>query len=93
MTLFGGDLTEVAPPATSTPNITRTVDPTLAAQFLTTPEATRLSTFTEPAPLEIPTYTMDTGSTSVVGIPMGLIIIGLGSLGVFLGVIALISGR
>ncbi len=93
VTLFGGDLTEVAPPATSTPNITRTVDPTLAAQFLTTPEATRLSTFTEPAPLEIPTYTMDTGSTSVVGIPMGLIIIGLGSLGVFLGVIALISGR
>ncbi len=93
VTLFGGDLPEVAPPATSTPNVTRTVDPTLAAQFLTTPEATRLSTFTEPAPLEIPTYTMDTGSTSVVGIPMGLIIIGLGSLGVFLGVIALISGR
>jgi len=93
VTLFGGDLLEIAPPATSTPNITRTVDPTLAAQFLITPEATRLSTFTEPAPLEIPTYTMDAGSTSVVGIPMGLIIIGLGSLGVFLGVIALISGR
>jgi len=93
VTLFGGDLLEIAPPATSTPNITRTVDPTLAAQFLITPEVTRLSTFTEPAPLEIPTYTMDAGSTSVVGIPMGLIIIGLGSLGVFLGVIALISGR
>ncbi len=93
VTLFGGDLPEIAPPSTSTPNITRTVDPTLAAQFLTTPEATRLSTFTEPAPLEIPTYTMDAGSTSVVGIPMGLIIIGLGSLGIFLGVIALISGR
>jgi hypothetical protein len=93
VTLFGGDLPEVQPPATSTPNVTRTVDPTLAAQFLTTPDATRLPTFTEPAPLEIPTYTMDAGSTSGVGIPMGLIIVGLGSLGIFLGVIALISGR
>ncbi|MDY6868382.1 MAG: SH3 domain-containing protein [Chloroflexota bacterium] len=93
VTLFGGDLPLIEPPATSTPNTTRTVDPTLAAQFLTTPEATRLPTFTEPAPLEIPTYTMETGSSSVVGVPMGLIIVGLGALGVFLVVIALISGR
>lgn len=93
VTIFGGDLPVVEPPATSTPNMTRTVDPTLAAQFLTTPQATRLPTFTEPAPLEVPTYTMETGSSGVVGIPMGLIIIGLGTLGIFLGVIALISGR
>jgi len=93
VTLLGGDLPQVQPPATSTPNMTRTVDPTLAAQFLTTPEATRLPTFTEPAPLEIPTYTMGTGRSSVAGVPMGLIIIGLGALGIFLGVIALISGR
>jgi hypothetical protein len=93
VTLLGGDLPMVEPPATSTPAITRTVDPTLAAQFLTTPEATRLPTFTEPAPLEIPTYTMETGGSSVVGVPMGLIIVGLGALGIFLGVIALISGR
>jgi len=93
VTLLGGDLPQVQPPATSTPNMTRTVDPTLAAQFLTTPEATRLPTFTEPAPLEIPTYTMETGRSSVAGVPMGLIIIGLGALGIFLGVIALISGR
>jgi len=93
VTIFGGDLPFVEPPATSTPNMTRTVDPTLAAQFLTTPQATRLPTFTEPAPLEVPTYTMETGSSGVVGVPMGLIIIGLGTLGIFLGVIALISGR
>jgi len=93
VTLFGGDLPIVEPPATSTPNTTRTVDPTLAAQFLTTPEASRLPTFTEPAPLEVPTYTVETGSSGVVGVPMGLIIIGLGTLGIFLGVIALISGR
>ena len=93
VTLFGGNLPVVEPPPTSTPNITQTVDPTLAAQFLITPDATRLPTFTEPAPLEIPTYTADAGNTTLGGIPMGLIIVGLGALGVFLGVIALISGR
>jgi hypothetical protein len=93
VTLFGGDLPEVEPPATATPDVTRTVDPTLAAQFLTTPDATRLPTFTEPAPLEIPTYTLDVGNTAAGGVPMGLIIVGLGALGIFLVVIALISGR
>jgi len=93
VTLFGGDLQVVEPPPTSTPNTTRTVDPTLAAQFLTTPESTRLPTFTEPAPLNIPTYTMESGNTIPAGVPMGLIIVGLGALGIFLVVIALISGR
>ncbi len=93
VTLFGGDLPLVQPPPTSTPNMTQTVDPTLAAQFLITPEATRLPTFTEPPPLSVPTYTMETGPAAPGGVPMGLIIIGLGALGVFLGVIALISGR
>jgi hypothetical protein len=93
VTLFGGNLPVVEPPPTSTPNVTQTVDPTLAAQFLITPDATRLPTYTEPAPLEIPTYTEDAGNTTMGGIPMGLIIVGLGALGVFLGVIALISGR
>lgn len=93
VTLFGGDLPVVEPPPTSTPNTTRTVDPTLAAQFLTTPESTRLPTFTEPAPLNIPTYTMESGNTIPAGVPMGLIIVGLGALGIFLVVIALISGR
>ena len=93
VTIYGGDLPLIEPPPTSTPNITKTVDPTLAAQFLITPDATRLPTFTEPAPLEIPTF--ETGGDSLVvgGLPMGLIIVGLGALGVFLGVIALISGR
>lgn len=93
VTLFGGNLPLVEPPPTSTPNVTQTIDPTLAAQFLITPDATRLPTFTEPAPLEIPTYEVQTGNGAVGGVPMGLIIIGLGALGIFLGVIALISGR
>jgi hypothetical protein len=93
VTLFGGNLPIVEPPPTSTPNVTQTIDPTLAAQFLITPDATRLPTFTEPAPLEIPTYVIESGSSGVGGVPMGLFIIGLGALGIFLGVIALISGR
>ena len=93
VTLFGGPLPLIEPPPTSTPNVTQTIDPTLAAQFLITPDATRLPTFTEPAPLEIPSYEVDMGGTGIGGVPMGLIIVGLGALGVFLAVIALISGR
>jgi hypothetical protein len=93
VTIYGGTLPLVEPPPTSTPNVTQTVDPTLAAQFLITPDATRLPTFTEPAPLDIPSYSSDTGSTMMGGVPMGLVIVGLGALGIFLGVIALISGR
>ena len=93
VTLYGGPLPLIEPPPTSTPNVTQTIDPTLAAQFLITPDATRLPTYTEPAPLEIPTYAVDMGSTGFGGVPMGLIIVGLGALGIFLAVIALISGR
>lgn len=93
VTLFGGNLPIIEPPPTATPNMTHTVDPTLAAQFLITPDATRLPTFTEPAPLEIPTYSAELGNTVTAGVPMGLVIVGLGSLGVFLAVIAVISGR
>ena len=93
VTIFGGNLPLLEPPPTSTPNVTQTVDPTLAAQFLITPVATRLPTFTEPPPLEIPTYTSEADNANVGGIPVGLFIVGLGALGLFLGVIALISGR
>jgi hypothetical protein len=92
VTVIGGNLPLVEPPPTSTPIMTNTVDPTLAAQFLITPDATRLPTFTEPAPLDIPTYEAVTGNAGVGGVPMGLLIVGLGALGIFLGVIALISG-
>ncbi|MGI6741688.1 MAG: SH3 domain-containing protein [Brevefilum sp.] len=93
VTIFGGDLPLVEPPPTSTPNMTQTIDPTLAAQFLITPVATRLPTFTEPPPLEIPTFPSPAEKASLGGVPMGLIIIGLGALGLFLAVIAIISGR
>jgi len=93
VTVYGGTLPLVEPPPTSTPKVTQTIDPTLAAQFLITPVETRMPTFTEPPPLEIPTFDVDGQGANAGGIPMGLIIIGLASLGVFLGIIAVISGR
>ena len=87
--LFGGDVPLVEPPPTSTPQTTKTIDPTLAAQFIITAQPSRLPTFTEPPPLAIPTFEAQTGGTATGGIPMGFIIIGLALLGIFLGLISI----
>ena len=50
-----GPLPIVEPPPSPTPQYTATIDPTLAAQFVITIQPTRLPTFTEPAPIVIPT--------------------------------------
>lgn len=94
VTLHGGPLPEVEPPATPTPLYTTTIDPTLAAQFIVTSEPTRLATFTPPGPLVIATYPPDmSGRILPGGIPMALVIIGVGSMGVFLALLSLIRGR
>ena len=94
VTLHGGPLPEVEPPATPTPLYTTTIDPTLAAQFIVTSAPTRLATFTPPGPLVIATYPANSnGRTLPGGIPMALVIIGLGALGVFLALLSLIRGR
>ncbi len=77
----------VEPPPTPTPAQTATIDPTLAARFVVTQVPTRLPTFTQPPPLMIPTFTVNTGP-SLGGVPMGFVIIGLAALGIFFGVIA-----
>ncbi len=83
----------VEPPPTPTPRVTPTIDPTLAAQFIVVAPPTRLPTFTVPPPLIIPTFTVESGSTTDVGIPLGLLIIGLGVLGVFGAFVSLLRGR
>src|SRR5690606_36542837 len=45
--VFGGSLPMLQPPPTETPSITKTIDPTLAAQFIITAIPSRLPTFTE----------------------------------------------
>jgi hypothetical protein len=88
-----GTLPIVEPPPTPTPRYTPTIDPTLAAEFLVTAVPTREPTFTPPPPLVIPTLPADTVDSPAGGLPMGLVIVGLASLGVFLGLISLIRGR
>jgi hypothetical protein len=89
-----GELPIVEPPSTPTPLYTSTIDPTLAAQFLITLAPTRLPTFTVPPPLVIPTYPAQGSGSSAAGrVPMGLIIVGIGALGIFLAFISLIRGR
>ena len=82
----------VEPPPTPTPLYTMTIDPTLAAKFIVTAAPTRLSTYTPPPPLAIPTFTAVNGS-GVGNIPMGFIVLGLAALGVLLGLISFVQGR
>jgi hypothetical protein len=88
-----GELPLVEPPPTPTPLVTATIDPTLAAQFIITAAPTRLPTFTPQAPLVVPTLPSAEPGGVAARVPMGLIIVGLGSLGILLGFVSLIRGK
>jgi len=88
-----GELPIIEPPSTPTPEMTLTINPTLAAQFITTPQKTRMPTYTPGEPLVIPTYS-DTYITSFLGgIPMGLLIIVLAGIGGLLALFSFIRSR
>jgi hypothetical protein len=86
-----GEIPIVEIPPTPTPKVTNTIDPTMAAQFVKTPETTRLPTFTAPAPLTIPTY--NTGPIGNGHIPVGLVILGLAGLGALIALISFVQTR
>jgi hypothetical protein len=88
-----GELPEIEEPPTPTPRTTPTIDPTLAAQYIVEIPATRLPTFTPPAPLAIPTFPPETPARGRSSVPMGLVIIGLGVVGIFGTLISLLRGR
>jgi hypothetical protein len=88
-----GDLPIIEPPATPTPRVTPTIDPTLASQFVVEAVPTRLPTFTAPPPLAIPTFPAENTAADSVGIPMGMVIIGLAVLGVFGSIVSVLRGR
>jgi hypothetical protein len=88
-----GELPELDDPPTPTPRTTPTTDPTLAAQYIVDIPATRLPTFTPPDPLAIPTFPPETPVRGRSGVPMGLVIIGLGVVGLFGTLISLLRGR
>jgi len=73
VTLSPGFLPILEPPPTATPLVTQTIDPTLAAAFITQPTTTRLPTFTPSAPLVIPTFSKPASRPG--GFPMGMVIV------------------
>ncbi|HOJ02217.1 MAG TPA: SH3 domain-containing protein [Anaerolineaceae bacterium] len=93
VTLSGGELSIVEPPPSPTPETTATIDATLAAQFLTTPAATNLPTYTAAPPQTMPNYVDEVSSGISQHIPIGLIILIIGGLGVLIAVISFITER
>jgi len=91
MDVTGGELPVVEVPPTPEPKVTATIDPTLAAQFVITPNATSLPTFTQPASLVIPTFAAQTASTG--SIPVGLVVIILIGLGALIGMLSIFQNK
>ena len=91
--LGAGALPIVEPPATPTPRITATIDPTLAAQFnLSDGLPTRLPTFTPSGPVALPTFP-SAGNVPGIGFPPILAIVGLMVVGGMGLVVSLLRGR
>jgi uncharacterized protein YraI len=91
MDVSGGEVPVVESPSTPQPKVTATIDPTLAAQFIITPNSTSLPTYTQPAPLTVPTYSSGVASTG--SIPIGLIIIILVGLGAVIGMFSMLQSK
>lgn len=79
-------------PPTPTPLSTPTINPTLEAAFIGQQTPTRLPTFTPPPPLDLPSFTDETGGPAT-SVPTGLLILGLGLFGFFGAVISYLRGR
>jgi hypothetical protein len=79
-------------PPTPVPLTTATINPTVAASFITPIPPTRIPTFTPPGPLQIPTY-VSSGTQAAGPVPMGLAIVLLGLIGGFGALISFLRGR
>ena len=88
-----GSIPVVEPPPTPTPLVTPTINPTLAAQFIVTVVPTRLPTYTQPAPLVIPTFEDSSSNTLPGNIPMGLVIISILLVGLLMLIFGVVSRR
>ena len=90
--LSSGEIPVAEVPPTPMPKATLQIDPTLAAQFVSTPLATKLPTYTPSAPLVIPTFEVFS-SQAFAGIPVGLIILVLIGLGLLMALFSYFSAR
>ncbi|RJQ43171.1 MAG: SH3 domain-containing protein [Anaerolineaceae bacterium] len=93
LSLSAGELPIIEPPPTPTPKTTTTIDPTLAAQFIVTPKATNLPTYTAAPPQTAPTYADEVSSGISQHIPIGLIVLIISGLGVLIAIISWITER
>jgi uncharacterized protein YraI len=93
VSVSAGEVPIVEIPPTQTPLVTETINPTLAAQFLTTPIPTRLATYTPGEALVVPTYVDVSRSSFLGGIPMGLVILIIAGIGVILALLSIIRSR
>jgi hypothetical protein len=89
----GGTLQIVEPPPTPIPPATSTIDPTLAAQFTFLPTTTRMPTFTPPPSLVAPIYSQPASSKNEQSVPIAVVVIALGSLGVVGFIVSLFIRR
>ena len=92
MDLTPGEIPVVEMPPSPQPKVTFTIDPTMASQFMTTPIATRLPTYTPPPPLTIPTYEQSSPQ-KFAGVPIGFIIIILMGLGIITSLFTYFQSR
>ena len=87
----GASLPLIDIPPTPTPASTPTINPTLVAAYLPVENATRLPTFTPPAPLALPTF-VDPAQRAG-RIPVGLLIFGFAVVGALGTMISFLRGR
>lgn len=92
MDVTPGEIPVVEMPPSPQPKVTFTIDPTMASQFMTTPIATRLPTFTPPPALVIPTYEQSSPQ-KFAGVPIGFIIIILMGLGIIISLFTYFQSR
>ena len=83
----------VAAPATPTPRVTPTIDPTLAAQYQIDVAPTRLPTYTPPPPFNQPTISLDIPANPPSRVPMGMIIVIMAVIGIFGMLLSFLGGR
>lgn len=87
-----GPLPTVEPPPSATPRVTATIDPTLAAQLVVDAPATRMPTYTPPAPQNYPTFAPQPVSGGS-RLPMGFLVVGMAVVGAFGLLISFLRGR
>ncbi len=77
VTLSGGFLPVMEPPATLVPRLVPTLDPDFILSLQPEPTQTRMATFTAPAPLSLPTYANPISESGGIGAGIWIAVFGV----------------